>query len=305
MSVTIRAGAYTAVVAHRGGALASLQYEGRDLVLPFDPGSPVPDYRGIVAAPWPNRLANGRYTAGGQKLAVPVNEPERGCALHGLVFGEDWRLTAHDGASATFALELAASEGYPFELRLEVQYRLRAGAPGDPGGLDWSVRAVNAGDGRAPYGVCPHPYLVAGPSPLDTWTLEVPAERFLEVTSDRLLPRRTRSVAGHEFDFTSPRPIGATAIDHAFTGIGFDDLGTARVAIRDPSGTGVAMSWDTGCPWVQIHTADREPPGPTREGLAVEPMTCPPNAFASGTDLVWLEPGRTHAARWTIAALGA
>lgn len=298
VSAAIRAGDYAATVTCTAGALASLTYRGRDLVVPFDPGTPIPAFRGIVAAPWPNRLADGRYTAGGRELAVPVTEPERGCALHGLALAREWRLVAHDGASVAFALDLGPSEGYPFRLRLEARYAL------SEDGLDWSVGAVNTGEDLAPYGVCPHPYLVAGPSPLDTWELEVPAAEFLEVTEDRLLPLGTRTVAGHEFDFREPRRIGRTEIDHAFTHLALDQ-GVARVAVRDPSGTGVAMEWDAGCPWVQVCTADAAPFGPSRLGLAVEPMTCPPNAFATGTDLVWLAPGGEHTARWRICALGA
>jgi aldose 1-epimerase len=77
----------------------------------------------------------------------------------------------------------------------------------------------------------------------------------------------------------------------------------ARVVVRDPSGTGVALQWGQQCPWVQIHTADRPDPTINRLGLAVEPMTCPPDAFNSGTDLVWLEPGGQFAASWAIIAL--
>lgn len=298
VSAAIRAGDYAATVTGTAGALASLTFQGRDLVVPFEPGAPIPAFRGIVAAPWPNRLADGRYSVGGRDLAVPVTERERGCALHGLALTREWRLVAHDGASVAFALDLGPSEGYPFTLRLEVRYALGAG------GLEWSVLAANTGEGVAPYGVCPHPYLVAGPSPLDTWELEVPAEEFLEVSPDRLLPLGTRTVAGHELDFREPRPIGRTEIDHAFTRLAFDE-GVARVAVRDPSGTGVVMEWVAGCPWVQICTADAAPAGPSRLGVAVEPMTCPPNAFATGTDLVWLAPGEEHAARWRIRALEA
>lgn len=298
VSAVIRAGGYSATVTGTAGALASLAYRGRGLVVPFEPGAPIPAFRGIVAAPWPNRLADGRYTADGRDLAVPVTEPERGCALHGLALTRDWRLVAHDGASVAFALDLGPSEGYPFRVRLEVRYALSAD------GLDWSVRAANAGEERAPYGVCPHPYLVAGPSPLDAWELTVPAEEFLEVTPDRLLPLGPRTVEGHEFDFRGPRTIGRTEIDHAFTRLRPDQGGAAQVTVRDPSGTGVALSWDAGgCPWVQVCTADSAPSGPSRLGLAVEPMTCPPNAFASGTDLVWLAPGEEHTARWRIHAL--
>ena len=293
----IAAGDYTAVVIPRGAALRTLTFRGRDLVVPFAAGGPIPDYRGVIAAPWPNRIADGRYAFDGAEHRLPLNEPERGCALHGLAFGRDWRLVDADGRSVTLALDLAAAPGYPFRLRLEASYTL------DDGGLAWEVAALNTGRTTAPYGVCPHPYLLAGESPLDEWELEVPAGTFLEVTPDRLLPVGTREVEGHAFDFRRPRRIGATEIDHAFTGIQFDGAGSARVEVWDPAGTGVAMEWDASCPWLQVHTADKEPPVPTRLGLAVEPMTCPPDAFNSGTDLVRLAPGEERRTRWRIVGL--
>ena len=66
------------------------------------------------------------------------------------------------------------------------------------------------------------------------------------------------------------------------------------MVLKDPGGTGVGMAWDGACPWLQIYTADKQPPLPNRLGLAVEPMTCPPDAFNSGQDLVRLEPGARH-----------
>lgn len=136
---------------------------------------------------------------------------------------------------------------------------------------------------------------------MDEWTLEVPADTVLEVSPERLLPVGLVPLDGHEFDFRTARTIGSTEIDHAFTGIAFEG-GSARVSLRDPAGTGVGMSWDESCPWLQIHTADKLPPAPNRLGLAVEPMTCPPDAFNSGVDLIELEPGASHEAAWSIFA---
>jgi len=69
-------------------------------------------------------------------------------------------------------------------------------------------------------------------------------------------------------------------------------------------GTGVALIWDPQVlPWVQVHTADRPEPALNRSGIAVEPMTCPPDAFNSGDDLVILDPGARHEASWVIRAI--
>ncbi|WP_104090410.1 aldose 1-epimerase family protein [Arthrobacter sp. GMC3] len=286
----IKSGDYTARIAEQGAALRELQYLGRDLVVPFELGAPIPDYRGIIAAPWPNRIADGAYRFNGVVQHLPLNEPDRGNALHGLVFDALWEAERIEVDSVTMTCAVAASKGYPTSLDLRVTYRL------DPEGLHCTVEATNSGSAEAPYGVCPHPYLLAGDSLLDDWVLQFQATSYLAVTPDRLLPHSLRPVDGHEFDFRVPRAIGATMIDHAFTGLG----PAPRLVLSDPSGTQVGMSWDGGCPWLQIHTADKTDGSASRLGLAVEPMTCPPDAFNSGKDLIVLAPGATHAARWCI-----
>lgn len=290
----IAAGGYAATFTSRGAALSELQFAGRDLVVPFDPELPIPDYSGIIAAPWPNRLADGAYRWEGVVQHLPLNEPGRGTALHGLAFDRLWQVEKHDADSLTLRCGIEASRGYPGPLSLEAEYRI------DADGLHTTVTASNPGVAPVPYGACPHPYLVAGTAPLDEWTLQVDAAEFLDVTPDRLLPLGLHAVDGHHFDFRTARTIGSTEIDHAFTSIAADVTGTSELTVTDPSGSHVGMRWDASCPWLQIHTADKADAAVGRRGLAVEPMTCPPDAFNSGTDLIALEPGASHAASWTI-----
>ncbi|WP_457972937.1 aldose 1-epimerase family protein [Arthrobacter sp. D1-17] len=292
----LRHGGYVAAVTLRGAALRSLRHGGRNLVVPFEPGIAIPDYRGVICAPWPNRLAGGRYSWKGADIQVPINEPGRNTALHGLVFDKVWSVAERDESSVTLAMSLTPGEGYPFPLELRVRYCLSAA------GLQGTVTAANPGSATVPYGVCPHPYLIAGSAPLDDWSLVVPADRFLRVTPDRLLPVEEVSVEGHNFDFRKEKVLGGVKIDHAFTGISRDTHGTARVCVYDPSGTGVELAWGREWPWVQVHTGDK-PSGPDRLGVAVEPMTCPPDAFNSGRDVVQLAPGQEHAASWSIRTL--
>jgi aldose 1-epimerase len=56
--------------------------------------------------------------------------------------------------------------------------------------------------------------------------------------------------------------------------------------------------------WVQVFTADALPEPRRRRGVAVEPMTCPPDAFNSGEDLLVLAPGETWRGSWGISPLG-
>jgi aldose 1-epimerase len=303
-------GGYEAVIASVGASLRSLTFEDRDLVVPFEADEVRPGYRGTTLAPWPNRIVDGRYEFGGVEHQLALTEPARGQALHGLLSWAEYADRVIEDDRVVLVAVIEPQTGYPFRVEVETEYRL------DENGLQQSVTARNLGADAAPWGTGPHPYLVASRSlsersetkrkapAVDAWTLLLPASEVLTVTPDRLSPVAVEPVSEHpEWDFQSARPIGDVFIDHAFTGLTRTD-GIATVELRAADGTGVAMTWDERCPWVQIHTADN--PGFDdihRIGLAVEPMTCPPDAFNSGIDLVVLEPGAEHSAGWRIAAV--
>jgi aldose 1-epimerase len=302
----IEAGPYRAAVASVGASLRTLSHDGRDLVAPFDADRMRPFYRGAVLAPWPNRVIDGRYPLPAESRGpgdspvqqLPLSEPDRGHALHGLAGWLDFAVADQGAGHVSLAQVVEPQAGYPFRIALRVTYRLDQG-----GGLTWQVGAQNLSPRPAPYGTGPHPYLVAGPSPLDEWELTLPAGGFMAVEGDRLLPAGQYEVAGGDFDFRAGRRLGPVRIDHAFTDVAWDGAGRATACLKDPAGGGVAITWDQASPWVQVHTADRPEPEFNRAGLAIEPMTCPPDAFNSGRDLIWLRPGQLHEVSWQIEAL--
>ncbi|MDR2374669.1 MAG: aldose 1-epimerase family protein [Bifidobacteriaceae bacterium] len=305
----IEAGPYRAVIASVGATLRVLTRAGRDLVVPFAADQVRPFYRGATLAPWPNRVIDGRYRLADQLAPgatappqgagpiqqLPLTEPARGHALHGLALWLDFAVVAQSAEAVSLAQVIEPQAGYPFRLALQVTCRL------DPtSGLTWELITQNIGSGRAPHGAGPHPYLVAGPGPLDEWRLTLPVGSFIEVEPERLTPVGRRPVAGSRFDFRAPRAIGGAKIDHCFGDVAWDASGRARAAVEHPAGGGAAISWDGDSPWLQVHTADQPTPELDRLGLALEPMTCPPDAFNSGQDLIWLEPGQSHRVAWTI-----
>lgn len=305
---TLRAGAYEAEIASVGASLRALRYDGRDLIVPFAADEVRPGSRGALLAPWPNRVIDGRYTFGGSEYELALTEPRRGHALHGLVSWLDFAPAERSEAALTLTAVIEPRTSYPWRVRVETAFVL------DEQGLTQTVRAVNESPDAAPFGTGSHPYLVAGPGALDTWTLALPAADVLDVTPDRLAPLGLESVAEFEpdrFDWRAPRVLGAVELDHAYTGLERASDGTATVTLTDPDGTGVQVTWDAACPWVQVHTADL-PGGPSqpfhRAGLAVEPMTCAPDAFNAGrydydAGLVVLAPGGRTSASWRISAL--
>lgn len=173
--------------------------------------------------------------------------------------------------------------------------------PGYPFEVD--VTAGYALDDAAPVSFAGHPYLLGASGPLDTWTLEVPAERVMEVTPDRLVPRGVVPVAG-DLDLRRGRQLRGVELDHAFTGLRPDPDGRVRARVVDADGHGAQVVWDPGgLLWVQVHTADLPDPAETRLGVALEPMTGPPDALNSGTDLLVLGPGERVSRWWCLAAV--
>lgn len=294
--ITIRSGDTVASIATVGATLRSLQYGGRDLIVPFDAGTVRPAFRGAVLAPWPNRVVDGRYRFGGADHELALSEPRRGHALHGLVVWSDFAIVEQTADRAVLSTTIPAQIGYPFQVDVLVGYRV------DGEGLHTTVTGSNTGPEAAPWGTAPHPYLVAGAGRVDDWTLTLPADSVLEVTEDRLIPTHIAPVSA-QFDMRTPTRIGDRFIDHAFTDIARAADGRATISLVAGDEHGVRMQFGPECAWVQVHTADQPEPSIDRLGLAVEPMTCAPDAFNAGEErgMIVLAPGASSAASWTIS----
>ncbi|WP_435769147.1 aldose 1-epimerase family protein [Nocardioides sp. SYSU DS0651] len=290
----IASGRYRAVLTEAGAALRELTYDGRPLVEGFAEDAMPGGGSGQLLVPWPNRIRDGRYEFAGRSLQLPLTEPSRSNASHGLVRWAAWSVAAHEPDRIELSCFLAAQTGYPWALDLRVSYTL-----GDDG-LHVTQAATNLADSPAPYASGAHPYLMAGVGPCDGWELQLPANTRLLTDDERLLPVGREDVTGTDADFRTPRRIGTTVVNHAFTDLDRDGRGTATTTVVGHGGA-VALWVDEHHRWLQVYTGDetRTP----RSSLAVEPMTAPPDAFNSGEDLVVLEPGERFAASWGIRSL--
>ena len=288
---TIRHGGYEATIASVGASLRELTFEGRSLVVPFGADEVRPKFRGAMLAPWPNRIVGGEYGFDDETYKVALTEPERGHALHGLAAWLDFTLVSQSDTEVVLEGVIQAQAGYPWRVVVTVTNTL------SDAGLATTVTATNSAQTAAPWGTGPHPYLVGGAGRVDEWTLDLPAAAVL-LTTELLAPTEVVPVESAGLDWREPHLVGDIFIDHAFT-----SLTASRVRLTDGSGTGVEMTWGPECRWLQLHTADLPDAATSRRGLAVEPMTCPPDAFNSGTDLIRLEPGSSSTAGWSIAAI--
>jgi aldose 1-epimerase len=287
-------------VTESGATLRLLEFAGRPLIDGFADDALPSAARGQLLAPWPNRIRDGAYSFQGRSCQLPLSEPARHNASHGLVRWASWALEEHTGHSVVLTLRLMAQSGYPWSLELHTVYDVSAD------GLTVTVTATNLSGSAAPYAVGAHPYLIVGDAGIDGLELTLPAATRL-LTDDRLIPTTTEPVEGGELDFRIARPLRGAVFDDAFTDLVKDPAGGATAYLRDPAtGQGVALWADHHHRWLQVYSQD-DRPATARRSLAVEPMTAPADAFNSGVDLHVLAPagedGDTLSVAWGIRAL--
>ncbi|HEX8093944.1 aldose 1-epimerase family protein [Jatrophihabitans sp.] len=289
-------GAQRASVVQRGGALQTYTVDGIDIVDGFADDELPPAFNGAVLAPWPNRIRDGRWTWNGQQYQLPVTEPSTGAALHGLVSDVLWQADSVGTDAVTLSVPIAPSAGYPFELRVTVTWSLSAD------GLRCQLGALNTGLESAPFGVATHPFFRLPGARVDDLDLTLPAGQWLE-TDSNLLPVALRPTGNSELDFTEPRPLGGLRLDTAFTAV-MPDFHVISSAVLTCRGSAVTIWAEPDFTWWQIYTSDYFEPDSERlrRGLAVEAMTCGPDAFNSGADLIVLEPGVPWSAGWGVRA---
>jgi aldose 1-epimerase len=276
-----------------GGGLRSYEAAGRELLDGFPPGERPASGRGQVLAPWPNRIQDGSYDFEGKRMQLPLTEPEHGNAIHGLVRQAMWNLVELESARVVMDYVLRPQPGYPFTLALTIEYALA------DAGLTVTTTARNLGIEPCPYGSGQHPYLTLGTPSVDSLRLRVPG-RVVVFSDERGLPVRSEPVEGTEYDFGAGRTIGGEVLDNAYTELERGSDGRARVLLDDPSGeAGITLWVDEGYPYLMVFTGDPLP-DVARRSIAVEPMTCPPNAFRTGESLIRLEPGESTSSMWGI-----
>jgi aldose 1-epimerase len=286
-------GDHRAVVVEVGAGLREYTLNGRRMLDGYGADEMSSSGRGQLLIPWPNRIQDGRYSFDGQVHQLPLNDVEEQDAIHGLVRWVSWIIA--DRAENRVVMEhvLHPQPGYPFTLSLSVEYGL------SDDGLRVRTTATNGGLCPCPLGIGSHPYLAIAEPSVDPLTLRVPGTTVLR-SDERGIPVGSFPVEGTDYDFRRPRMIGSTVLDHAFTDLERGKDGRARVELGHPGRSEGVTRWvDETHPYVMVFTGDPLP-DVNRRSLAVEPMTCPPNAFSSGEGLVRLEPSQSFASSWGI-----
>lgn len=287
--LTISANGYSATVCEVGATLRRLTVAGRDLVAPFAEDAAPSGSQGQQLLPWPNRIRDGRYPWGGVTQQLAITEVARNTALHGLVAWVPWHTVEHTDSRVVQRVVVYEQPGWPGVLEAHVTHEVAED------GLTVTVRATNRGRTAIPFGYAAHPYLRTQEDRIDEVSVSLPAASFLAVDPERLLPREITTVEGTANDLRGGSPLGSVQLDTAFTDITTEE---GRWKVRLANGDYETVLWaEERFGWIQVFT------GPDRDLLAVEPMTCGPDAFNEGPthgDVIVLESGQEFEGRWGL-----
>jgi aldose 1-epimerase len=290
---TIAAGDHAATLVEVGGGLRRYTHVGVDVTCPYGERDLPPRSSGCVLVPWPNRLRGGRYTFDGVEYQLPVTEPARGNASHGLARWERWVPVRQEPSTVTLGLDIVPQIGWPFEVRVEVTYAVDAEL-----GLGVTATATNTGPVRAPFGAGFHPYLSTRGHGIADVRLHAPVRDRI-VVDEAMVPVGAAPVAGTPYDLHRGRRLGTLRMDDGFAVAPGED-GRRVVELRTRSG-GARVWFDQAFRFLQLFTPDLLAHG--QPAVAVEPMTCPADAFNSGTALIVLPPGGSWTGAWGIQPL--
>lgn len=249
---------------------------------------------GAPLVPWPNRLADGSYQFDGAEHQVALTEPDKHNAIHGFGRWRSWQAFERQASRVVMGLVIHPMTGYPFTLDVRIAYEL-----GDDG-LSVATTATNIGERACPYGIGQHPYLSPGQGRIDDCTLVLDASTRILTDNPRQLPTGQEAVEGTDYDFRAGRRLGDQRIDAPFTDLARDSDGRAWARLVSPDGSSAGLWVDSHYPIIEIYTGDTLSPPRQRLGLGTEPMSCPPNAFASGESLIRLEPEQAVTTKWGV-----
>ena len=291
---TIEADGHQAVLAEVGGVLRGYRAGDREVVDGFGADEISPASAGQILAPWPNRIRDGHYTFQGTSYQLAITEPPRNVAIHGLTNWSRWHAVQESPGAVTLEFDLPPQLGYPWSLTLRSRWSVSAD------GLRCDQEVVNTSDSDAPWGYSVHPYVQLTGVAVDDTLLRVPAHTRV-LADQRLLPIGAVKVHGSEYDFTEPRRIGDAVLDTTWGDIehGADGISSVTIAAPDDSASVEVWADDKFKHW-QVFSGDTLHGERFRRSVAIEPMTCPPDSFRTGRDLVVLAPGERWTASWGI-----
>lgn len=272
------------ILAQYGAALNSYKLNEKEFVFGYNNFSETntQKYKGVILAPFPNRIAEAKYTFEGKDFKLPINREKEALAMHGFLYNKSFQLIKQEQNAVILQYDYSATiSAYPFPFTVMVAYELL-----ENGLLKIKTVIRNTGDNKMPFGTGWHPYFKIDTS-INTMQLKMPACQQLELKNN--IP------TGSIIDFLKNESILNLKEHH------FDDcfvFNTKNKIDIQLIGKEYQLNISAKCqnnyPYFQIYTPS------TRDSIAIEPMTCAPNAFNNKMGLLEIKPGQSFSFEYEL-----
>ena len=271
------------ILAHYGAALNSYQHKGKEFVFGYQDitETETQKYKGVILAPFPNRIAQAKYSFDGSDFMLPINRPKEALALHGFLYNKSFEVLEHK--SSTLVLQYNYAEpidAYPFPFTLIVAYELL-----DSGLLKVKTVVRNTGNKTMPFGTGWHPYFIINES-IDNMQLSMPACQQMELENN--IP--TEKLV----DFLQEETILNLKECHFDDCFIFKQNKIEFQLIGEKHQLKISTKGPNNYPYFQIYTPE------TRDSIAVEPMSCAPNVFNNKIGLLEIKAGQSYSFEYEI-----
>jgi len=288
-------GEYISLIPQKGGLLYDIGVQSKDGVVSIIDKYETQEelnnmyhinFKGAKLAPYPNRIAEGSYTSNSVQYSFPIDEAFNGFSIHGFVLEKEFSVESviEDAEKAELILKYihVNSEGFPFSFDLELRYTLTENS------IDIATVIKNTGTQTMPYGDGWHPYFICGDS-LKNLSLTMPTE--LHYFTENMLPNGWFE----EFNlFNKAQSLSDLEFDDSF--LLQTDQSKAVIQLQSLQNNFSISIWvDTNSyPYVHLYTPK------DRKSLAIEPMSCLPNAFNNEIGLKKVKKGESCSFYWGL-----
>lgn len=245
-------------------------------------------YESAWLAPYPNRTAAGNFSFNNMDYQLPLDGVDPYNAIHGFVFNQPFKLEEIElyDSSAICKLSYQYSGDYlgypfPFILHLKIQISLTTG-------FAVELSMENTGDTSLPCGLGWHPYFDLQMK-INELMLKLPVNKKYSVNEQMIPTGKLDDFT----DFIELSPIGNTELDDCFP-VHQDSENGPETILKHPEKGHLCFWTDHPYDFLQVYTP------PDRNSIAIEPMTCAPDALNNGLGLKTIESGHIFQSKFYI-----
>ncbi len=269
---------YAEIALNLGASLQELTLNSTPIIKPLKPLTYKDTYASSILFPFANRIKDGTYAFNGKNFSLPINEPDKNNALHGLVFNKTFEVIEEKTTETEATITLLYQEknrvlGFPYTYAIQLKYILKAN------GLSLQLTVKNTDDKVFPFTTGWHPYFYS--NNLNKSSLSFKSSTQLLVNERCITTSSTTVTNTENFELKDKQ------LDDCFV------LSNNNVTFNTPNYS-LLINSTSEKSFLQLYTP------PKKNTIAIEPTTGVSDSFNNNMGLETLAPNKTYQVNWNL-----